>query len=107
MTQNSLLKVRLGQAINLLRSEKGTDRSQSSLSSDDAVLPVVRGTKAFRKLPACSAWPLRIVVGYGSSFVVGQAEPWPEIFAVLLHALNVPLPLLFALPTAIPAAFSC
>lgn len=33
---------------------------------------------------------------------LGQAEPWPESFAVLLHALNVPLPLLFALPTAIP-----
>jgi putative oxidoreductase len=51
---------------------------------------------------AWSAWPLRLVVGYG--FIVhgwAKLSRGPESFAVFLHALNVPLPLFFAWATTI------
>lgn len=74
----------------------------SSLSSENTALPVARWTKAFGDLSAWSAWPLRLIVGYG--FIVhgwAKLSRGPESFAAFLHALDVPLPLFFAWVTTI------
>lgn len=74
----------------------------SALSSDSPALAAARWTKLARHLSAWSAWPLRLVVGYG--FVVhgwAKLARGPESFAVVLHALNVPLPLFFAWATTV------
>lgn len=74
----------------------------SALSSDTPALPVAGWTKFSDSLSAWSAWPLRLIVGYG--FIVhgwAKLSRGPESFAIVLHALNVPLPLFFAWATTI------
>lgn len=74
----------------------------STLLSDNTALPIARGTKTFGNLSTWSAWPLRLIVGYG--FIVhgwAKLSRGPDSFAVFLHALGVPLPLFFAWATTI------
>jgi putative oxidoreductase len=74
----------------------------SASSSDSPFMPVARWTRAAGDLSAWSAWPLRLIVGYG--FIVhgwAKLSRGPESFAAFLHALNVPLPLFFAWATTI------
>jgi putative oxidoreductase len=74
----------------------------SALSSNMPAQRVARWTKLAGSLSAWSAWPLRLVLGYG--FVVhgwAKLSRGPESFAVVLHTLDVPFPLFFAWATTI------
>lgn len=74
----------------------------SALSSDTRTLPVARWTRLSDSLSAWSALPLRLIVGYG--FIVhgwAKLSRGPESFAIVLHTLDVPLPLFFAWATTI------
>ncbi len=74
----------------------------SVLPSDASTFPSEHWTKLTRYLALWSAWPLRLVVGYG--FIAhGYAKliRGPENFAVVLQVLNVPTPLFFAWATTI------
>ncbi|MDN4983425.1 DoxX family protein [Bradyrhizobium sp. WYCCWR 13022] len=72
----------------------------SALSSDRPAFSVTGWTKLSGTLSGWSAWPLRLIVGYG--FIVhgwAKLSRGPESFAAFLHAVNVPLPLFFAWAT--------
>ncbi|AWM04427.1 DoxX family protein [Bradyrhizobium amphicarpaeae] len=72
----------------------------SALSSDRPAFSVAGWAKLAGNLSGWSAWPLRLVLGYG--FIVhgwAKLSRGPESFATFLHAINVPFPLFFAWAT--------
>ena len=74
----------------------------SALSSDRQRFLIAGWTKLAGNLSGWSAWPLRLIVGYG--FIIhgwAKLSRGPESFAAFLHALNVPLPLFFAWATTV------
>lgn len=74
----------------------------SALSSDTPAFPTSRWARSVGSLSAWSAWPLRLIVGYG--FIIhgwAKLSRGPENFGMFLHALNVPLPLFWAWATTI------
>lgn len=74
----------------------------SALPSDSQTLPAEYRTKLTGQLSRWSAWPIRLVVGYG--FIVhgyAKLDRGPESFSIVLRTLDVPYPLFFAWATTI------
>lgn len=75
----------------------------STLSSHNHASAIESWTaKSARALSAWSAWPLRLVIGYG--FIVhgyAKLSRGPEGFAVVLHTLGVPAPLFLSWVTTL------
>lgn len=74
----------------------------SALSSNTSSFRITCRLRLGETASAWSPWPLRLVVGYG--FIVhgwAKLSRGPESFAMVLHNLDVPLPLFLAWATTI------
>jgi putative oxidoreductase len=74
----------------------------TALASGVSASSVDRWARVTAHLSRWSAWPLRLVIGYG--FVVhgyAKLSRGPESFAIVLRTLDVPVPLFFAWATTL------